>query len=441
MERKTRKGMTAMESCAIDGLRITPEVRGAREYRKVSYPIRYGRYCQIETSGHVYQFDRNGEIRHLRGKGGGWPHPAEWLKRTAGNDWVYYSSGEYREVLDLTGEYYLPCLSYPSNAVAGGDPFAHEAVRSALGSLPVLRARLEGLLRAGHLPAALGPRVARIARTDENASRRRAERLHGLLGGPLTVLPPDTRHVDYDVIPLVAADGCAYHCSFCCLHDSRPFRPRDRADVEQQIETLRAHYGREIGELNALFLGNHDALRAGADRIEFAARRAHERLRLGTAFRKGARLFLFGSADTLKGAGEDLFRRIDGLPFDTCINVGLESPDPQTLAWLGKPLTQEDVGDAFGRMLEINARYERVEVTVNFVLGDRLPPSHLPALIDFLAERPEKTPAKGAVYLSPLRREPDHRPDPGESKRFLRSFREVKFRSRLPSYLYLIQRL
>jgi len=430
-----------MDSFSMDGLRITPEVNGASEYRKVSYPVRYGRYCEVETAHYLYQFDRNGDIRYLRGKGSAWPHPAEWLKRTAGNDWVYYSSGEYREVLDLTGEYYLPCLSYPSNAVLGGNPFSQQAVQAALDSVGCLLGRLERLLEEGCLPENLVPCVVRIVQSDEGARVRRARCLHAALGGRLTVLPPDTRHVDYDVIPLVVAEGCAHHCRFCCLQSSQPFRPRDPSEIESQIEALCSSvYGREIGELNALFLGNHDALRTGADRIEFAARRAYARLGLGSAYRKGARLFLFGSADTVAGVEEELFQRIDRLPFETYVNVGLESPDPETLSFIGKPLNIQDIRGAFQRILDVNARYERIEVSANFVLGRRLPPTHLPSLIDFLAHRPGKTPAKGAVYLSPLL-VPGLPDDPTERRGLLQDFRRVKFASRLPVYLYLIQRL
>lgn len=445
-------------------LAITPEVQGAREYRKVSYPVRVGRFTEIESARHIYRFDRNGRIRQLRGKGADWPHPAEWLKRTEGGDWVYYSSGDYREVLDLTGEYYLPCLSYAGNPVAGTDPFGLEAVRVAIGSLGDLHRRLRGLLREAAVTGPLREALARIVRMDEPALAGRARRLHEILGGPVSVLPPDTRHVDYDVIPLVAADGCAFHCSFCCFRSPEPFRPRAPEDVRGQVRELRRLYGRQIGELGALFLGNHDALRAGADRIEFAARLAHGEFELGSAYRRGARLFLFGSADTLAAAGDELFRRIDRLPFETCVNVGLESPDPDTLSFLGKPLSAGCVRDAYRRMLEVNAACERVEVTANFVLGDALPASHLPALTELLSGTPGRTPPKGAVYLSPLLAgggggagpegarnprpggggdppEASRRAAPRDRRRLIRAFRDVKFRSRVPAYLYPVQRL
>jgi hypothetical protein len=74
----------------------------------------------------------NGEIKYLQGLDKGWPYPAEWLKRTAGNDWVYYSAGDYKGVYGLLGEYYVPCLSYQSNSIFSEKPFDHPSVRSAI---------------------------------------------------------------------------------------------------------------------------------------------------------------------------------------------------------------------------------------------------------------------------------------------------------------------
>ena len=78
--------------------------------------------------------------------GQNWPHPAEWLKRTVGNDWIYYSSGDYRDIYDLFGEYYLPCLSYPSNSIFDGDPFDDPAISSAMKSWQSLRPEINRLI-------------------------------------------------------------------------------------------------------------------------------------------------------------------------------------------------------------------------------------------------------------------------------------------------------
>ncbi len=101
----------------LGDLSIAVDQEGSREYAKVSYPLRYGRFSEIRTGDHIYRFNLNGEIKFIQGRGRAWPHPSEWLKRTAGNDWIYYSAGDYSSVYDFIGEYYLPCFSYPSNSI------------------------------------------------------------------------------------------------------------------------------------------------------------------------------------------------------------------------------------------------------------------------------------------------------------------------------------
>jgi hypothetical protein len=119
--------------------------------------------------------------------------------------------------------------------------------------------------------------------------------------------------------------------------------------------------------------------------------------------------------------------------------VGLESGDPSTLAALRKPISAEKVRQAFSRMLDINKRYEKIEVTANFVFGKELPVGHLPSLFELTQGRLDPLSIKGVIYLSPLI---GVKTKEGGSKReILRSFKEVKAQSPLPTYLYLIQRL
>ena len=99
-----------MESFQFDNLSIILSKQGSREFSKVSYPIRYGRFAEIKTPDYIFQFNLNGEVKYIQGRRESWPHPAEWLKRTVANDWAYYSAGTYSEVYDYFGEYYLPCL-------------------------------------------------------------------------------------------------------------------------------------------------------------------------------------------------------------------------------------------------------------------------------------------------------------------------------------------
>ena len=79
-----------MEHYRLNNLDITLEREGAKRFTKASYPIRYGRYSEIETREYLFQFNLNGDIKYIRGLNQDWPHPAEWLKRTEADDWVYY---------------------------------------------------------------------------------------------------------------------------------------------------------------------------------------------------------------------------------------------------------------------------------------------------------------------------------------------------------------
>ena len=104
-----------MEHYRYKHLDITLEREGAKRFTKTSYPIRNGKFSEIETPDYLFQFNLNGEIKYIRGTNQDWPHPSEWLKRTDAGDWVYYSTGGYRGTRHVLGEYYLPCLRDPSN--------------------------------------------------------------------------------------------------------------------------------------------------------------------------------------------------------------------------------------------------------------------------------------------------------------------------------------
>ena len=427
-----------MESYPFNNLIITLHKEGSREFPKVSFPIRHGRFSEIKTPDYIFQFNLNGEIKYVQGMGHRWPHPAEWLKRTVGNDWVYYSAGDYRGIYDYFGEYYFPCLSYSSNSIIGDHPFSENAVNSAIKSWQLLQAKIKGLI-PGIRPKSLKDFLTRVIRNDEETLRRRADQLHRLIGGQVTVLPPDTRHVDYEVIPLIVADGCLYHCGFCRVKTGQDFAPRAPKNIIGQLKSLKRFYGNDLHNYNAIFLGQHDALSAGRELLEFAARKAYEIFELERSYLRGTRLFLFGSVDSMIHSGERLFESLSALPFLTYINVGLESNDPTTLETLKKPLSVEKVREAFARILDINGRYDKIEVTANFVFGENFPPGHLPSLLALTGSRMNLSRNKGTIYLSPL---VDEGMRDKESKReLLRRFLKLKTQSHLPAFIYLIQRL
>ncbi len=148
----------------------------------------------------------------------------------------------------------------------------------------------------------------------------------------------------------------------------------------------------------------------------------------------GANLFLFGSPDSLLQAEEALFNSLNRLPFYTYINIGLESADQATLDILKKPVSAKIIRQAFLRMLEINRTYKNIEITANFVLGSDLPESHYSSLVDLIRNELDHVYSKGGIYLSPLY-------NGGDKKKMQKKFNELKRLSRLPTYIYLLQRL
>jgi hypothetical protein len=427
-----------MESYPLDHLIITLNKEGSREFPKVSFPMRHGLFSEVRTPEYLFQFNLNGEIKFVQGLTRAWSHPAEWLKRTAGDDWVYYSAGDYKGIYDYFGEYYVPYLSYPSNSIMDGDPFDDPSVILAKNALQALHAQIDKLI-PGTKPKSLEDFLARVIRNDEETLKRKADQLHRIIGGPVTVLPPDTRHVDYDVIPIIVADGCLYHCGFCRVKTGQDFAPRPVKDVMRQMKDLKRFLGQDLHNYNAIFLGQHDALSAGRELLEVTVERAYEIFEFERSHLKGTCLFLFGSVDSMIRAEEGFFESLSHFPFSTYINVGLESNDPNTLEALKKPISVEKIREAFTRMLEINRRYEKIEVTSNFVFGEDLPSGHLPSLSDLARNRVNLISNKGAVYLSPL---VDEGMGDKKSKReLLRRFLKLKTESRLPAFIYLIQKL
>ena len=401
----------------------------------MSYPLRYGCFAEVRTPEYIYQFNLNGEIKFIAGLGKDWPDPSEWLKRSVANDWVYYSTGGYSGVYEAFGEYYVPCPSYPSNSIHLLNPFEESAVRNALGRLQELYRKIASLL-LGSLPDELRSFFIQVMERHPEVLRKRSQCLHEIIQGPVTVLPPDARHVDYEVIPIVAADGCLYKCSFCMVKSNQDFEIRSQENIQEQIKRLKDFYGRDIHNHNSIFLAQHDALNAGIDLIEYTARQAYEEFEFKRSYVKGPCLFLFGSVDSIMKSDFKLFERLEKLSFSTYINIGFESTDPETLHRLGKPISSEAVDEAFAKLLEINRMYEKIEITANFVFGRDLPDGHIPSFYNFMKRRVEKRLSKGTVYFSPLingRR---------EGKRGIkREFYRLKNLSPLPTFLYLIQRL
>jgi radical SAM superfamily enzyme YgiQ (UPF0313 family) len=275
-----------------------------------------------------------------------------------------------------------------------------------------------------------------VAANSPDYLRQRANRLHSILKARVSVLPPDCRHVDYDVMPLMITDGCLYNCSFCEVKTGIDLSCRSRREIMDQLIALKEFFGPDLSNYNSIYLGQHDALGAEADDIIFAAEQAYTLLDINKSYMQEPRLFLFGSAESFVKMEEYLWRSLNRLPFYTYVNLGLESFDDETLRFLKKPVSSAVMQKAFTQMAAINKRYENIEVTANFLLGADLPANHVASLVAHLSDSgiPEGGSGKGCIYISPLKGSKNR-------KELLAQFRTIKQKSRFQTFLYLIQRL
>ncbi len=412
-------------------LSIELECLGANKYTKISYPIKYGIFSRIETCDYIFEFNQNHEIKHAKSKKKSWIHPSEWLKRTIGNDWIYYSSGGYAGVYEALGEYYLPNLTYPTNSLLGGKPFLEDEIDKIVNQWHQIILRS---LDDPKIPEPFLEWTETIRQTTPLQLHKKAKKLFNISGTRVTVMPPDARHVDYNIIPLNISDGCLYKCRFCKIKSQKKFQTRSQENIDTQIKALKQLYQEDIVNYNALFLGEHDALNSAEDIIIETAQKAYHAFSFSSSYMEKTFLFLFASVDSLLNKNKAFFKRLDALPFQTYINVGLESYDPETLALLGKPTTQKKVGEAFKKIQAINDCFSNIEITCNFVMDQDLPKAHYNSVMTLIRTNINRTKPKGCVYFSPLTFGQPSRPA-------LYDFYRLKSLSRLPTFLYLIQRL
>jgi hypothetical protein len=88
----------------------------------------------------------------------------------------------------------------------------------------------------------------------------------------------------------------------------------------------------------------------------------------------------------------------------------------------------------YGKYSEISTSDKNIEVTGNFLIGEILPPEHYHALAELFGGRANPANGKGPVYLSPIMDSP-------KKRELLPQFLEIKKQSKMPVYIYLIQRL
>ncbi len=413
--------------------RISVEKRGCSTYQKLSFPLHHGVYSEIETKSHIFHFNLNREIIRAKGKGREWPHPHEWLKRTPGNDWVYYSTGGYTGVFGATGEYYLPNFQYPTNNLLGGDPFSRQVEISHVADSWHLKLT-EIIALITKPPDTIRGFLEDVRQNHPGRLSEKAQRLFDIIDGRISVLPPDARHVEYNLIPLTISKGCLYKCKFCRVKNSSTFTEKKPDEIVEQVSRLKHHYGRDLHNYKGLFLGEHDALLVSPQLIIFSIKEACRELGFSNSYLEENYIFFFGSVASLLKAPDQLFEQLEKIPGMVYINIGLESADQETLDRIGKPVSAEQVCEAFARIQDINRRFSTIELTANFIMDENLPNNHYPKILELLRDSQTHVNPKGAVYLSPLTFG-----KPSRSRFF--EFNRLKILSRFPTYLYIIQRL
>lgn len=424
-----------MESYATKECTFALLCKGSLRYTKMSYPVRYGFFSVLTTKKGIYHFNLNGELIFAQSRDRRWPDPQEWLKRSVGDHWIYLSTGGYTGVFEAIGEYYLPNFLYASNSLLGGVPFNNPAVSNLIENwYDDVAAAVDSLRDRYASPGLLHEQFTRIRENTPERLASKAATLVAILGGDITVLPPDARHVEYDLIPVTLARGCLYKCTFCKVKNASSFAEMDRSEIERQLQELRQFYGDNLVNYNSVFLGEHDGLACSSSFLLQSVELCYRELHLQSSHMHGANFFIFASVDALLGKDLSFYQKLNAFPAFFFINVGLESGDQATLDLLGKPVQAETVRAAFRFIQEINRSCSKVEVTANFLMGDELPFSHRARFIEMVHSSVLRPQGKGTIYLSPLK-------FATPSREQVKVFHGLKLLSRFPTYLYIIQRL
>ncbi len=415
----------------IDGFHVSLNLRGLNRWEKLSYPARFGLLHEVSGNGFTVRFNMRGEVTHFRAEDDSWPHPHDWIRITPSGKRIYMSAGSYIDPVSLYGEYFIPVPEERTNSLFPANPFSMPGVRHAARNLDRWLDRLTGIKNP---PGSLAGFLDSVRRSRRTAGERSAE-FKRAIKGAVPVLPPDARHVQYDLLPVIISDGCLHNCGFCTIKTGNDFRERRTDEIKGQLDSTRQWLGQDIRNVNALFLGQNDALACSGELILRAISLTRERLEISRSFMKEPRVFMFGSVTSLLEAENDLFRKMEATEFQWHINIGFESFHQTSLEMLKKPVAAREVKDAFSRAAEINRTFRHVEITGNIVLWEQLPDRHMQLAKETLADHAANS-AGGrplTIYLSPVT---GH--DLEGSGRIMKMAKEIQRGSPLPCFLYLL---
>jgi radical SAM superfamily enzyme YgiQ (UPF0313 family) len=254
-----------------------------------------GRFLRADATGRWITLKRNGPFLHrtldgevvLRQKRGATTVDPESARRA------------HRDAVALADEFsaLLDELSDDAVHLGGGD-------RSGL---------KDYLARVGEWP---------IDRHDLEQARYRAA-----YPEPVTILPPD-RYRDVVVLPAV---GCANRgCTFCTLHQDRPFRALEPDEFDAHLDGVRALFGPLLAQRDGVFLGSASALSLSDRRLRPMLDRVAE---VFGPRRRGVASFFDPDLSPRRTAADWSALADAGLVLAV---LGLETGDPELRAALGK---------------------------------------------------------------------------------------------------------
>jgi hypothetical protein len=169
-------------------------------------------------------------------------------------------------------------------------------------------------------------RLQRITRMDGAGLRRDAERF-GAIYRPVGILPPD----QYLALVVQATEGCSWNaCSFCELYRNTAFHVKTPDELRGHLAALREYFGESIALRRSLFLADANALCLPHDQLLALLQTLAAEFPLAPAQRN-----LYSFVDTWSGArkGPEEYREYARLGLRR-VYTGLESGDPELLAWL-----------------------------------------------------------------------------------------------------------
>lgn len=218
-----------------------------------------------------------------------------------------------------------------------GAPIVEAARREAEAALVILG---DGRPPGPEGSTVAGDRLGRIVAMDAAALRDDARRFLAA-SGPVGILPPD----QYLALVVRVTEGCSWNgCTFCSLYHGVPFRWKRLDELAAHLGALRAYFGRSIALRRSVFLGDANALCLSHDRLLPLVEAVSRDL-------PGVPLFSFLDAWTGQRKSEAEWREYATLGLRR-VYVGLETGDPDLLAWLEKPGSPQDAVDLVGALHE-----------------------------------------------------------------------------------------